>query len=399
MTNIRRPWRTLAAACALALICGAPTARAQGADPLSVYVVEANTGLVIFDQESGRVRPPASMVKMMLMLLISEAVDAGALRLSDEVVISENAQRMGGTQLFLKAGDAWSVGDLCMALAIASANDAAMALAEGLWGGVDKYLEAANARAVELGMRDTVFRSPHGLPPDDKESFDLTTARDMSRLALACLGHPRIMAWSGVKEHRFRPGQAARANTNKLLWRMPEADGLKTGFIRAAGFCVTATAERAGIRLVCVVMGASSVGERFRLAQDYMERAFNRIDRIQIVRAGQDVAPVDVRLGRPGQLSLRPTEDLWITVLREDRKRIEVWAEHPRQLTGPLAAGTAVGEVQVVLDGNVLAASPLVVPMDVEARGWMLTLDNGVARWIGLDNPPLDGSVSVAANP
>jgi D-alanyl-D-alanine carboxypeptidase (penicillin-binding protein 5/6) len=264
-----------------------------------------------------------------------------------------------------------------------------MALAEGLWGGVDKYLEAANARAVELGMRDTVYRSPHGLPPDDNESFDLTTARDMSRLALACLRHPRVMAWTAVKEHAFGPAKTKHANTNKLFWRMPEADGLKTGYIRAAGFCVTATAERDGVRLVCVVMGAPTVGERFRLAQDYMERAFGRIERIQIVRAGQGVAPVDVRLGLPSQLSLQPTDDVWVTVLREDRKRLEIWAEHPRQLTGPLSAGTPVGEVQVVLDGDVLASSPLVVPTDVQARGWLLSLDNGVARWIGLDNPPI----------
>lgn len=390
--NFPRPSWLLVALVFFASTAIAPNAAASKAaavPPLSVYCVEANTGLVIFDQESERVRPPASMVKMMMMLLISEGVDAGRLRLTDMVTISDNAQRMGGTQLFLKSGDAWSIGDLSMALAIASANDAAMALAEGLWGSVEKYLEAANARAVELGMNDTVFRSPHGLPPDDRESFDFTTARDMSRLALACLRHPRIMEWSGVKEHTFRPGHSARANTNKLLWRMPEADGLKTGYIRAAGFCVTATAERDGVRLVCVVMGASSVGERFRLAQDYLERAFNRIERIQIVRADQGVGPIDVRLGMPNQLLLNPTDDLWVTVLREDRKRLEVWAEHPRQLTGPLSAGTTVGEVQVVLDGTVLATSPLVVPTDVEARGWMLTLDNGVARWIGLQNPPL----------
>ncbi len=363
-------------------------APAQPATPMSVFCIETGTGLVTYEQEADRPRPPASMVKMMMMLMLAEGVDAGKWRLEDEIDISAHAEGMGGTQVNLKAGERWPIGELAMAIAIASANDASMALAEGLWGGVKEYLEAANARAVELGMNNTVYHSVHGLPPDDKKSFDMTTARDMARLALEYLKHERIRTWVQTREYAFRNGTARHASTNKLLWRMEDCDGLKTGYIKAAGFCITATAERDGVRLVCVVMGAPTLSDRFRLAEDFMERGFARVQRVRVVGVDQHVGPIPVRLGIPDQLSLQPEHDVWVTIRSEDKERLEIWAEHPERLIGPLTAGTPVGQVQVLLDGEVLASSALLVPRDVEARGWMLTIEDGVARWVGLDNPP-----------
>lgn len=366
----------------------AVAAPAQPATPMSVFCIETGTGLVTYELEADRPRPPASMVKMMMMLMISEGVDAGKWRLDDELDISSHSESMGGTQVNLKKGERWPISELSMAIAVASANDASMALAEGLWGGVKEYLEAANARAVELGMNNTVFHSVHGLPPDDRKTFDMTTARDMARLALECLKHERIRGWVHTREYAFRNGTVKHANTNKLLWRMDDCDGLKTGYIKAAGFCVTATAERNGVRLVCVVMGAPTLADRFRLAEDYLERGFTRVERVRVVGVDQPVGPIPVRLGIPNELSLQPEHDVWVTIRSEDKSRLEIWAEHPQRLIGPLAAGTAVGEVQVLLDGEVLASSALLVPRDVEARGWMLTIEDGVARWVGLDNPP-----------
>lgn len=363
-------------------------APAQPETPVSIFCIETGSGLVTYESAADLPRPPASMVKMMMMLMVSEGVDAGKWTLDDEVEATAESEGMGGTQVYLKKGERWPIGELVMAVAVASANDAAMALAQGLWGGVKEYLEAANARAVELGMNNTVYHSVHGLPPDDGKTFDMTTARDMARLALECLKHERIRNWVHTREYAFRNGTAPHANTNKLLWRMEDCDGLKTGYIKAAGFCVTATAERNGIRLVCVVMGAPTLAGRFNLAEEYLERGFARVERVRVVGVDQPVGPIPVRLGALDQLSLQPEHDVWVTIRSEDKKRLEIWAEHPPRLIGPLSAGTQVGKVQVMLDGEVLASSALVVPQDVEGRGWMLSIEDGVAKWVGLENPP-----------
>ena len=246
---------------------------------MSAVCVEAGTGRVLHETHGALVRPPASMLKMMLMLLVAEGIEAERWRGDTVISVSARAAAMGGTQVFLSEGETRTLEELMQATAVASANDAAMAVGEGLWGGEAAYLRAANERAQRLGMRDTVLRSIHGLPPDPGELPDETTARDMATLARACVKMPRILAWTSRKSIRFRPGAAEVYNTNKLLWRLEGCDGLKTGYIRAAGFCLTATAERSGVRLVCVVMGAPSYRDRYNVASALLEAGFARIRR------------------------------------------------------------------------------------------------------------------------
>jgi D-alanyl-D-alanine carboxypeptidase (penicillin-binding protein 5/6) len=212
---------------------------------------------------------------------VAEGLESGGWVAETPIVVSALAQAMGGTQLYLEAGETWPLEELMQAIAVASANDAALAVAEGLWGSKADYLQAANERVRTLGMSDTVIRSVHGLPPDPGELPDETTARDMATLARACVQNKRILTWSKIQSLQLRPEGNEFHNTNKLLGRVEGCDGLKTGYIRAAGYCITATAERDGVRLVCVVMGAERLQERFDRAAELLEAGFARTRRTE----------------------------------------------------------------------------------------------------------------------
>lgn len=265
----------------------AATANANPAEtlPLSRFCIVAETGQVLIEENADLVRPPASMVKLMTMLLAVEGIEAGRWRLDTPIYISANAQRMGGTQIFLKAGQTWPLEKLLQAMAVASANDAALAVAEGLFGGKYACLSAMNRRAQELDMDATQFNSVHGLPPDKGEQPDRTTARDMAKLARECIRHPLMLQLTSLREMSLGENSAVATNTNKLLLQMEGCDGLKTGYIRAAGFCLTATAVRNGTRLITVVMGANSNSNRFALTQELMETAFAAINTQQQIAA------------------------------------------------------------------------------------------------------------------
>ncbi len=266
--------RLVAAALAACLIAGNAGAVEPGEEALSSICVDAATGAVVSEHNADQARPPASMIKLVMMLLVAEGVDRGAWALERPITATAHAQQMGGTQVYVEAGDVFELGHLMKAVAVASANDAAMAVAEGLWGSEATYLETANARAMSLGMKNSDFHSVHGLPPSKGELPDKTTAREMAILARACLTHAQIREWVSMKEFQFRPEDTIHYNTNKLLWRMENCDGLKTGYIRAAGYCVTATAERGGRRMIAVVMGHPNGNRRFKLAEELIDAGF-----------------------------------------------------------------------------------------------------------------------------
>mgnify|MGYP005854225315 CR=1 FL=1 len=248
--------------------------------PTSLICLEAETGHVLFEQNSTLRRPPASVLKLMILLMVDEGIERQSWTLNTPIHVSARAQHMGGTQVYLEAGETWELEALAEAVAIASAKAAARARAEALWGSAAAYLRAAHARAHALGMVDTEFHSVHGLPPDEGEAFDQTTARDMAQLARACVARPRLMAWVHQRTLQFREEAPLYYSTNKLLWRMPECDGLKTGYIRAAQFCIAATARKDGVRLIAIVLGAPSSESRFREAASLLENGFGRVRRL-----------------------------------------------------------------------------------------------------------------------
>jgi len=346
---------------------------------MSTICIEAQSGLVIFEQNADIVRPPASMIKMMLFLLVMEGVHNGDWTLDTPIEVTQHAQDMGGTQVYLGAGEVWTVRQLIEAAAVVSANDAVMAIAEGLWGSEDAYKKAMNEKAAELGMLNSKFNSVHGLPPDNDEDPDATTARDMARLAQFCVLDPQILQWTSQKELQFKSGANVHSSTNKMLWRMEDCDGLKTGYIRSAGFCVTATALREGIRLIAVVMGCPRSTERFKIAQKLLEDGFAQVRRKQVVAKGEKVGePVPVANCETPSIRLTAEKDLWVVVKENDAANLRVFSECPVLLRPPIQAGTALGEMRAQLDGKIIGRVMLTAPVSLEEAGWRWKLKNSI---------------------
>jgi len=333
----------------------------------SAICVAQDSGLVIFEHNADEVRAPASMVKLMLMLMAAEGLEKGEWALDKVITVSANAQRMGGTQIYLEKGERWKVKDLMAAICVASANDASMALAEGLWGSEDKYLAAMNKRAKELGMKSSTFRSVHGLPPDRGEKPDETTARDMALLAVYCTKQPAIMDWVDQKTLRLRGGKFVKANTNKLLWRMKECDGLKTGYTVAAGWCLAASAKRGDTRIVAVVMGCDSKKGRFEIAKKILENGFDNCERVRVMAKGAKVEPaVPVENCAKEQINLVAGRDIWLTIPKRCKSKVVITADIPDMLRPPMDAGSVLAEGRVTINGNQLAKAELLLPESLE---------------------------------
>lgn len=352
---------------------------------ISAFSIEAETGLVLLEHNADVVRPPASMVKIMLMLLVVEGLEKGDWTLQTPIEASRHAQRMGGTQVYLHEGEVHPLEALMIAVAVASANDAAMAVAEGLWGSEEAYLANVNERARELGMDSSEFHSVHGLPPDRGEEPDKTTARDMAALARACVRHPQILEWTSTVSFELRHAEGKKYTTNTLMRQMPECDGLKTGYIRSAGFCITATAEREGLRIISVVMGYNDNRARFDLAGRLLQEGLDDVRKERVVIRGVTPAPtVRVANSETKAVALEFSDDLWVTVRRSDWDRILVVLDHPEEMRAPMEAKTKVGEVRVELDGDILSQTSIFLPVTLKEAGWMWKVEHAVFSLFGV---------------
>lgn len=275
---------------ALGLSASAAPAEYRGA-----LAMDAGSGQVLFEDDADRANPPASVTKLMTFLVVHDCLRAGTLTLQTPVTIAREDAGMGGTQVWLEAGEAFTVEDLLYALMIQSANDAAHALARTAHGSVPAFVQAMNQRAQGLGMIRTTFRTPHGLPPRSRkaEDTDVTTARDLARLSRELLLHTDILKYTSVRERTFRPGQpppreVIMRNHNHLLAKVRGADGLKTGFTAAAGFCLAATAERDGRRLIVVMVGSPDAKTRDIKVAELIERQFSQSASLTVFQRADD---------------------------------------------------------------------------------------------------------------
>lgn len=221
----------------------------------AAVLMEAETGQILIEDEPNKPWPPASLTKMMTMLLVMEKIKEGIIKLDDPVRASAKAARMGGSQIYLKHGEVFSVGDLMKSVVIVSANDATMALAEYIGGSERGFIELMNIRAEELGMNDSRFYSVHGLPPDPGDKEDFTSAHDMALLARELLKYPNVMEWGAIRRTTVRDGKFVLRNLNRLVRTYRGVDGMKTGHYAKAGYNVVATAKRRGTRFITVVLG------------------------------------------------------------------------------------------------------------------------------------------------
>jgi len=244
-------------------------------DPyVGAILVEADTGRVLADDGADRVAYPASVVKLMTLLVVLDRVDAGLLSLREPVTVTAEAARMGGSQVYLAEHEVFTVDDLLYALMIQSANDAAVALAVHVAGSKARFVELMNRKAAMLGMRSTHFASPHGLPPSRGQEPDVTTARDVALLARAVLRHRETTRYTSTRVHPLRDGKFVMRTHNNLLLSFEGCDGLKTGFYSRAGFSIAATAERDGVRMIAVVLGSKSLQVRDSSARRLLTTGF-----------------------------------------------------------------------------------------------------------------------------
>jgi D-alanyl-D-alanine carboxypeptidase (penicillin-binding protein 5/6) len=351
-------------------------AAGRGAGPGTVawITINGDTGDVLAAEDPDRPGAPASMTKMMLALLVVEAVRDGQLKLTDPVPTSAVASKMGGSQVYLKQGETFTVDELLGALMVGSANDAAAALAERVAGSLPGAIQRMNERAVALKLTQTRFGSVHGLPPGRGQMGDVTTPRDMARLSQELVRYPDVLRWTSTPEAPFRDGVFHMQNVNKLIGVFPGADGLKTGHFHQAGYNVAATAKRGSLRIITVVMGAQSNKARFADAARRLEDGFARYVAVTVVKAG---APVGEPLWIPrARAEFRPvtTKDVTLLVKREEREAVKTVVQPAEGLRAPLASGQAVGTLVVRAGDRQLAQAALVAPGPVDRSAfWWLT--------------------------
>ena len=353
-----------------------PAAAKEAAGPgtTSWIVISAATGEEVSSQEPDRPGAPASMTKMMLALLVMEAVKDGQLKLTDPIQTSRVASKMGGSQVYLKEGESFSVADLLAALLIGSANDAAAALAERIGGTIDGAVTLMNERAAALKLTKTRFGSVHGLPPGPGQEGDITTPRDMARLGQELVKFPDVLRWTGTAEAPFRGGVFTLRNSNQLIGHFSGADGIKTGHFREAGYNVAATAKRGNLRLIAVVMGAPTNKARFAEAARLLGEGFARFVEVTVVKAG---APVGTELRIPrakGPFRPLAANDVQVLVKREEKDAIKTSFEIQPDLKAPLPKGHAVGALIVRIGDREVARTTMVTAGAVGRKAfWWLT--------------------------
>lgn len=335
----------------------------------SAVLMDAGSGKVLFEKNPHLQWPPASMAKMMLMLIVAERVRDGEMHWNDEIRTSRWASEMGGSQVYLREGEQFTLAEMMQAVIIHSANDATVAVAEAVAGSSDAFVDLMNQRAKQLGLKDTVFYSPHGLPPAKGQKPDLSSAYDLAVLARQLVKFPQIMKWAGTRETTFRNGTFKLVNTNRLVRDTNWVDGLKTGYYAQAGFNVAATGQRHGLRLIAVVLGAPKKKECFDEAAKLLTGGFAQYKQVVAVRKGDVVASdVPVEAGEPHFVRVLAGSDLKMLVERSEKPNFTIELMLSKGLQAPLKASTTVGEVVVKADGQEVGKVPAVAGNAVQRQ-------------------------------
>lgn len=360
MKKLRLRALSLAAAAALLL----PALPAQGADlevtAPSAVLMEASTGQVLFEKDPHAVRSCASITKVMTLCLVFEAIDSGRLSLDQTLTASAHAASMGGSDIWLEEGEAMSVDDLMKATVIMSANDAAVVLAEAVSGSEDAFVERMNQKAQELGMNDTVFKNCNGL---DEEGH-VTSAYDVALMSRELIRHEKIFDYTMTWMDSVRGGETQLVNTNKLIRSYQGITGLKTGTTGQAGSCITATAEREGLSLIAVVLGADSTDHRFQDAAALLDYGFGgwRVTEPE----APVLDPVPVARGMAPTVEVQAGESPSILLEAAETGQVETEIVL-QELAAPVQAGEVVGQIHYQVNGKTVAQVDITAVSGVEA--------------------------------
>lgn len=338
----------------------------------SAILIEESTGKILYEKNSDEKRAPASMTKVMSMLLIMEALDNKQISLNDEVTISQNAADMGGSQLFLQPNQTAKVEDLLKGIAVASGNDAVVAMAEKIAGSEEKFVDMMNKKAKELGLKNTQFKNPHGL--DEEGHF--TSAHDMAIMAKELIKHKNILNYTSIYEEYLTKSDGTKlwmVNTNKLVKFYKGVDGLKTGFTQTAGYCLTATAMKNNTRLISVVMGEDTSANRSTDTVNLLNYGFNSYKVNTIIKKEKNIAKVKVNKGKEDKVYIRTKENVNELLNVNEKAKKYTLVPEVKNITAPVKVGEKVGILKIKYQNKVVKEVDLTVSKNIKkANLWDL---------------------------
>ncbi len=381
---IRRAPKTLALLAALLIAAPAWPALVSAEAGLEVsspsaILMDALSGEVIFEKAADDRNAPASLTKIMTLLLGVEAIEAGKLGLRDLVVGTEHAQGYGGTQIWLEAGEEMEVEPILLSIAVASANDASVALAEHLAGTEEEFVELMNERAQQLGMSGTNFRNSHGL--DDPEHY--TTARDMAILSREAVKHPLLLQYSAVYETHIRDGKTWLVNRNRMVTLYQGCDGLKTGWTQEAKYSVSITANRGGTRFIAVVMGAESPDHRFSDTTKMLNYAFAKYSSLLVAEKGQSYGTVPVNLGTCREVQAVSPDTGGVLIAKGTEGDVAREVSVLPIVKAPIRRGDPVGAIVIRRGDEEIGRCPLVADRDVGQMSYLGLVWRLICRVLG----------------
>ena len=335
----------------------------------SALLMDLQTGTVLYEKNAHERLAPASVTKVMTMLLIMEAIDDGRIGWDDTVIASEAAAAKGGSQIYLKVGESMSVTDMVKSIAVSSANDCACAMAEHIAGSEAAFVEKMNQRAKELGMNDTHFVNCTGLDDGEEAKAHLTSAFDIAVMSRELMkNHPDIQKFTTIWMDTVRDGAFGLANTNKLVRFYPGATGLKTGFTSGAGYCLSATAERDGLSLVAVVMGCATSQERFAACKSMLDYGFANYALAAPELPAASAVPV--KLGVKNEVTAVPSQPLQLLVEKQQLRQISTQVVLEETVNAPVSKGQKLGTLTVKAGEQVLARVNMVASDSVSRLTW-----------------------------
>lgn len=336
----------------------------------SAIMIEASTGKILFEKNSHEKLAPASMTKIMSMLLVVESVDKGILKWNQKITASENASGMGGSQILLETGEQMTVEDLFKGVAVMSGNDAIVALAEAVAGTEEEFVKMMNKRAEELGLKDTAFKNPHGLDAANHYS----SSYDMAMIAKELIKHEKVLEYSSIYEDYLRKGTTKElwlVNTNKLVRFYQGVDGLKTGYTTEAGYCLTATAKKDDMRLITVVMGEPDAKLRSSDTSSMLDYGFTQYKITKLINKNKVIKKVNVEKGKNNDALIVPKDDATILSKKTEKIGKISYKINLKKLKAPIKKGDIVGTLNIKQNNQIINTINITVKEDIKKANFI----------------------------
>ena len=349
----------------------------------AAVLMEFNSGQILYQKNAETKLSPASITKIMTMLLVMEALEEERVTLTDKIMVSEHAASMGGSQIWLEPGEKMELKELLKAVAIVSANDACVAIAEYLSGTEEEFIEEMNLKAKELGMANTKFYNTNGLPiTGENKQGNYTTAHDVALMTRELLKYPQILDYTSVWIDHLRDGESFLRNTNKLVRFYEGADGVKTGYTTEAGFCLSATAKKKGLRFISVIMKAPSSQVRFEESKLLLSSAFNIYRSLLITKSNKMLGKIKVFKGQKQEVNAVTEKELTVSILKGEEDDLVKRTILKKEVTAPVKKGDVLGKVLVFKGEEKIGEVNLVAQKGVKKASYFGIINNLFTEFI-----------------